>query len=103
MMDSWGNLKVSGDFHPKRRQVCSLHQKEADVKLLSSKYSDTFTELQDLSSVLDDGTLLAELDDITTNLNIPLVISEMRDKAGVDAATLAKIWALVLNRPKGRA
>jgi hypothetical protein len=21
MMDSWGNLKVSGDFHPKRRQV----------------------------------------------------------------------------------
>jgi hypothetical protein len=24
MMDSWVNLKVSGDFHPKRRQVCSL-------------------------------------------------------------------------------
>jgi hypothetical protein len=29
MMDSWGNLKVSGKFHPKRRQVCSLRQKEA--------------------------------------------------------------------------
>jgi hypothetical protein len=29
MMDSWRNLKVSGDFHPKRRQVCSLRQKEA--------------------------------------------------------------------------
>jgi hypothetical protein len=29
MTDSWGNLKVSGDFHPKRRQVCSLHHKEA--------------------------------------------------------------------------
>jgi hypothetical protein len=28
MVDSWGNIKVSGDFHPKRRQVCSLHQKE---------------------------------------------------------------------------
>jgi hypothetical protein len=36
MMDSWGNLKVSGDFNPKRRQVCSLRQKEAEVKLLSS-------------------------------------------------------------------
>jgi hypothetical protein len=24
MTDSWGNLKVPGDFHPKRRQVCSL-------------------------------------------------------------------------------
>jgi hypothetical protein len=28
MTDSWGRLKVSGDLHPKRRQVCSLHQKE---------------------------------------------------------------------------
>jgi hypothetical protein len=28
MMDSWGNVKVSGDFHPKRRQVCSLLQEE---------------------------------------------------------------------------
>jgi hypothetical protein len=59
MMDSWGNLKVSGDFHPKRRQVCSLCQKEAEVKLLSSKYSDTSAKLQDLSLVLDDGKLVA--------------------------------------------
>jgi hypothetical protein len=87
MMDSWGNLKVSGDFHPKRRQVCSLRQEEAEVKLSSSKYSDTSAKLQDLSAVLDDGTLLAELDDINMNLNISLVTSEMRDKAGVDAAT----------------
>jgi hypothetical protein len=58
-MDSWGNLKVSGDFHPKRRQVCSLCQKKAEVKLLSTKYSDTSAKLQDLSPVLDDGTLLA--------------------------------------------
>jgi hypothetical protein len=84
MMDSWGNLKGSGGFHPKRHQVCSLRQKEAEFKLLSSKYSDTSAKLQDLSSVLDDGTLLEELDDITTNLNISLVKSEMRDKAGVD-------------------
>jgi hypothetical protein len=59
MIDSWVNLKVSGDFHPKRRQVCSLFQEEAEVKLLSSKYSDMSAKLQDLSSVLDDGTLLA--------------------------------------------
>jgi hypothetical protein len=49
MMDSWGNIKISGDFHPKRRQFCSIHQKEAEVKLLSSKYSDTSAKLQDLS------------------------------------------------------
>jgi hypothetical protein len=48
--------------------------------------------LQDLSAVLDDGTLLAQLDDnnLNLNLNISLVKYEMRDKAGIDAATLAK-------------
>jgi hypothetical protein len=100
MIDSWGNLKVSGDFHPKRRQVCSLRQKEAEVKLLRSKYSDTYAKLQDLSSVLDDKTLLAELDDITTNLNISLVKYKMRDKAGVDAATLAQNWGIGIEAAK---
>jgi hypothetical protein len=76
IMDSWINLKVSGDFHPKRRQVFSLRQKEAEVKLLSSKYSDTSAKLQDLSSVIDDGELLAELDDNNLNLNILLVKSK---------------------------
>jgi hypothetical protein len=93
-MDSWVNLKVSGDFHPKRCQVCSLLQKEVEVKLLSSKYSDTSAKLQDLYSVLDDRTLLAELNNITTNLNVSLVKSEMRDKSGVDASTLAKNWGI---------
>jgi hypothetical protein len=101
MINSWGNLKVSGDFHPRRRQVCSLRQEESEIKLLSSKYSDTSAKLQDLSSVLDIGTLLAELDDINMNLNMSLVKSEMRDKAGVDAATLANNWALGLKPPKG--
>jgi hypothetical protein len=100
MMDSWGNLKVSGDFHPKRRQVCSLRQNEVEFKLLSSKYSDTSAKLQDLSSVLDDGTLLAELDDITKNLNISLVKSEMRYKAGVDAETLVKNWGIGIEAAK---
>jgi hypothetical protein len=100
MIDSWGNLKVSGDFHPKRRQVCSLRQKEAEVKLISTKYIDTSAKLQDLLPVLDDGTLLAELDNITTNLNVSLVRYEMRDKAGVDAATLAKTWGIGIEAAK---
>jgi hypothetical protein len=72
MMNSWGGLKVSEDFHPKRRQVCSLRQKEAEVKLISTKYSDTSAKLQNLSPVLDDGTVLAELDSSTTytDLNV---------------------------------
>jgi hypothetical protein len=57
MMDSWGNIKISGDCHPNRRQVFSLRQKEAEIKLLSSKYSDTSAKLQDLSAMLDDGGL----------------------------------------------
>jgi hypothetical protein len=100
MMESWGNIKVSGDFHPKRRQVCSLRQKEAEVKLLTSKYSDTSDKLQYLSSVLDDGTLLAEFDDITKKINISLINSEMRDKAGVDAAALAKNWGIGIEAAK---
>jgi hypothetical protein len=61
MMESWVNIKVPGDFHTKRRQLCSLSQKEAEIKLISTNYSDTSTKLQDLSPFLDDGTLLDEL------------------------------------------
>jgi hypothetical protein len=100
MMDSWGNIKVSGEFHPKRCQVCSLRQKDAEVKLPSSKYSDTSAKLQDLSAVLDDGTLLAELDDNNLNLNVSFVKSEMREKAGIDAATLAKNWGIDIEAAK---
>jgi hypothetical protein len=102
MMDSWGNLKVLGDFHPKRRQVCSLHQKEIEIKLISARYSDTSAKLQDLSPVLDDGTLLAELESVTTttDLNMYLVKSEIIDKAGVDAATLNNNWGIVIEAAK---
>jgi hypothetical protein len=48
MMDSLGNIKVPGDFHSKRRQVPPLRQKEAEIKLLSTKYSDTSAKLQDV-------------------------------------------------------
>jgi hypothetical protein len=100
MMDSWVNLKVSGDLHPKRCQVCSLRQKEAEVKLISSKCSDTSAKLQDLSPALDDGTLLAELENATKKLNVSLVKYEMRDKAGIDAATLAKNWGIGIEASK---
>jgi hypothetical protein len=56
--------------------------------------------LQDLYAVLDDGTLLAELYDKDSSLNISLVKSEMRDKAGIDAATLAKNWGIGLEAAK---
>jgi hypothetical protein len=56
--------------------------------------------LQDLYAVLDDGTLLAELDDNNLNFNISLVKSEMRDKAGSDAATLAKNWGIGIEAAK---
>jgi hypothetical protein len=68
MMDSWGRLKVSGDLNPKRRQVCSLRQKEFEIKQLTVKYSDNSTKMQDLSIVLDDSTLLAQLN---YHANIP--------------------------------
>jgi hypothetical protein len=100
MMYSWGNIKVLGDFHPKRRQVCSLHQKEEEIKHMCSKYSDTSAKLQDLSAVLDDGTLLAELDESNLNLNVSMVKSKMRDKVGIDAATLAKNWGIWIEAAK---
>jgi hypothetical protein len=100
MMDSWGNIKVSGDCHPKRRQVCCLRQKEEEIKHMSSKYSGTSAKLQDLSAVLDDGKLLAELDGNHLNLNVSLVKSEMRDKGGIDAATLANKWGIGIEEVK---
>jgi hypothetical protein len=48
--------------------------------------------------LLDDEKLLAELDD--TNMNLSLVKSEMRDKAGVDSATLAKKWGIGIEAAK---
>jgi hypothetical protein len=102
MTDSWGNLNVPGDFHPKSRQLFSLRQKEAEIKLLSARYSDTSAKLQDLSPVLDDGTLLAELESVTTttDLNVSLVKSEMRYKARVDDATFANNWGIGIEADK---
>jgi hypothetical protein len=43
---------------------------------------------------------LAELDNITKKLNVSLVKSEMRDKAGVDPAILAKNWGIGIEAAK---
>jgi hypothetical protein len=46
--------------------------------------------------------LLAELEKITTttDLNVSLVMYKMSKKAGVDAATLAKKWGIVIEAAK---
>jgi hypothetical protein len=43
---------------------------------------------------------LAELDNITKNVNLSLVKSEMRNKAGVDAETLAINWGIGIEAVK---
>jgi hypothetical protein len=50
--------------------------------------------------VLDDGALLAELDGNNLNLNVSMVKSEMRDKGGIDAATLADNWGIEFEAAK---
>jgi hypothetical protein len=57
MTDSYGKLRASGDSHPKRRQVCSLRQKELEIEKLSVSYSETSAKLQYLSAVLDHCTI----------------------------------------------
>jgi hypothetical protein len=101
MTDSWGKLKFSGGLHPKQRQICSLHQKEFEIKQLTVKYSNTFARLRDLSAVLDDSTLLVELNchDNTPYLNASSVNSKMRYKGG-GAATLANNWGIGIEAAK---
>jgi hypothetical protein len=43
---------------------------------------------------------LAELDDNNLNLNVSIVKSEMRDKGGIDAATLANNWRIGIEATK---
>jgi hypothetical protein len=89
MTYSWVMLKVTGDLHPKRSQVCTLHQKEMVIKNLTVKYSDTSAKLQDLSIVLNDSTLIVELNRNAniSDLNVSSVVAMMRDNGVVDAAT----------------
>jgi hypothetical protein len=94
-MTDW-RLKVSGYLHSNRRQSCTLHQKEFEIKKLTVKYSDTSANFQELSIALDDSTLLAELNHNANipDLNVSSVNATMRDRGGVDAATLANNWGI---------
>jgi hypothetical protein len=96
MTYSQGRLKVQGDLHPKWRQVCTLRQKEMEIKKLTVKYSYTSAKLQYLSIVLDDSTLLAELNGNAniSDLNVYYVNATMRDNGGVDPATLTTNWGI---------
>jgi hypothetical protein len=102
MTESYGKLKSSGDSQPKRRQVCSLRQKELEIKKWTVSYSDTSAKLQDLSIVLDNNTLLAELkyNVNIADLNVSSIHATMRDKGGVDAATLAKNFGIGIEAAK---
>jgi hypothetical protein len=102
MTDSYGKLKAPGDSHPKRRQVCSLRQKELDIEKLSVSYSDTSEKLQDLSIVFDNITLLAKLKHNVNiaDMNVSYIHATMRDKGGVDAVTLVKNFGIGIEAAK---
>jgi hypothetical protein len=99
-----GKYQASRGIPPQEAPSLSPPPEGGIKKLISTKSSYTSTKLQDLSPVLDDGNFLAELDNVTTttDLNVSLVISEMRDKAGVDAETLAKNWGIGIEASKMR-
>jgi hypothetical protein len=104
MMDSYGKLKYSGSPHPKRRQVCSLRQKELGIEKLSASYSDTSAKLQDLYIVLDNGTLLEELKNNLNidDMNVSSIHATMRDKGELTLSPWRRILELVLKRPRER-
>jgi hypothetical protein len=102
MTDSYVKLKPSGESHPKRRQVCSLRQKELEIEKLTVSYSDTSAKLQDLSIVLDKSTLLPELKHNVniSELNVSSIHATLWDKGGVDAATLANNFGIGIEAAK---
>jgi hypothetical protein len=60
------------------------------------KYSDTSAKLQYFSIILDNSTLLAELNRNAniSDLNMSSVIATMQEKGVVDAATLPNNWGI---------
>jgi hypothetical protein len=88
MVDSWGRLNVSGDIHPKQHQVCTLRQKEFEIKKL----------------VLDDSTLLAELDhnDNISYLNVSSVTATMQGNGKQMLQPWPRTGESGLKQPRGR-
>jgi hypothetical protein len=104
MMDSYEKLKPSGDSHPERHQVCSLHQKELEIEKLTMSYSDTSAKLQDLSIVLDNSTLIAELKHNINiaDLNVSSIHATMWDRGGEMLPPWQRLLELELKRPRER-
>jgi hypothetical protein len=96
MTDCWGNLKLPGESHPKRRQVCTLCQEELEIENRSESFSDTSAKLQDIYVVLDDRKLLTESKKNVhiSDVSMASMVATTRDKGGIDAATLAKNWGI---------
>jgi hypothetical protein len=73
-----------------------------EVKKLSVSYIATSAKLQEFSIVLDDNTLLPELERNVkiSEVNMSSAIATTREKGGVDAATLAKNWGFGIEATK---
>jgi hypothetical protein len=69
---------------------------------LSASYSDTSAKLQHLSIVLDNSTLLAELEHNVNiaDMNVSSIHATMRYKGGFDAVTLAKNFGIGIEAAK---
>jgi hypothetical protein len=102
MTDSYLKLRASWDSHPKRRQVCSLRQKELEIEKSSVSYINTSAKLQDLSAVLDHGKLLVELKQNVNiaDMNVSSIHATMIEKGGVDAVTLANNFGIGIEASK---
>jgi hypothetical protein len=79
------STNITGYLNLKRRQVCTLLQKEMKNKKLAVNYSNDYAKLQYLYINLDDSSLLEELN-LNPNisyLTLSTVIATMRDGGGV--------------------
>jgi hypothetical protein len=88
MMDSRGQLKVAEDKHPLWRQICPVH--------IAETFSDSTIKIQALSLTLYDSSLLQDMTSHVhiSEVNMSSITADMRDRGGVDVATLAKNFGI---------
>jgi hypothetical protein len=94
MMDSRGQLKVAEEKHPLRRHICRVQ--------MAGTLSDTAIKLQALSLTLDDSYLLQEMASHVhiSEVNMSNLTADMRDRGGVDVATLANNFGIGIEAAK---
>jgi hypothetical protein len=82
--------------------VCTLYQKKLEVKQLGVSYSNTSAKLQDLSILLDDKTLITELENNVniSEVNMSSENATPRERLGVDEETLGKNWGIGIEATK---